>query len=391
MSKGIAYSKKNVYAAACIGMLLFGVSLISLGTILPGITTTFTLDEKATGSLVTLLPIGLLAGSLVFGPIADRYGYKYLLITCSLMILLGLEGIAYGENILFIRISIFIIGSGGGALNGATNALINDISGKERSANLSFLGVFFGIGALGMPVLIGILSVYFTQKSILSGIGWTVLIPVLFFLLIRFPVPKQIKQLPIKQGINLLTDSILILTGLILFLESGIEGIINNWTTTFLQKTDVLTNQEALFSLSAFVFSLTISRFILGFVLKRIPSSYVLLAGTGITATGIILLFLTTGYLFSFLALFLLGIGCAAIFPVVLSYTGELFSSISGTAFSIVMVIAAIGNILINYSMGLIAHRFGISQYPTLLFICLILMLILILIILRKIRKHITV
>lgn len=384
-----AYNRKFVYAAACMGMLLFGVSLISLGTILPGITATFTLDEKMTGSLVTLLPVGLLAGSLVFGPIVDRYGYKYLLIICSLMILLGLEGIANGENIIMIRISILLIGSGGGALNGATNALINDISGKERSANLSFLGVFFGIGALGMPVIIGFLSAYFTQKSILSGIGWSVLIPVLFFLLIRFPVPKQTQQLPIKQGLKLLTDSILILTGLILFLESGIEGIINNWTTTFLQKADFLTNREALFSLSAFVLSLTVSRFILGFVLKKISSSTVLLAGTGITALGIMLLILTSGYLISLIALFLLGIGCAAVFPVVLSYTGELFSAISGTAFSIVMVIAAVGNILINYSMGLIAYRFGISQYTTLLFVCLIIMLILILIVLRRIRKRI--
>ena len=242
-----------------------------------------------------------------------------------------------------------------------------------------------------MPVLIGILSVYFTQRSILSGIGWSVLIPVLFFSLIRFPVPKQIQQLPIKKGLKLLTDSILILTGLILFLESGIEGIINNWTTTFLQKADALTNREALFSLSAFVLSLTVSRFILGFVLKRASSSYILLAGTAITATGIFLLWLTTGYFFSFLALFLLGIGCAAVFPVVLSYTGELFAAISGTAFSIVMVIAAVGNILINYSMGLIAHRFGIGHYTTLLFVSLIIMVVLILVALRRIRKHITV
>lgn len=391
MNKDHAYNQRLVFTAACVGMLLFGVSLISLGTILPGITANFALDEKMMGSLVTLLPIGLLTGSLIFGLVVDRYGYKYLMIICSLMILLGLEGIAYGKSIFLIRISVFCIGSGGGALNGATNALVNDISSKNRSANLSFLGVFFGIGALGMPVLIGILSSFFSEEKILSVIGWSVFIPVLFFLFIRFPVPKQILQLPIKQGLKLLTDSILILTGLILFLESGIEGIINNWTTTFLQKADALSNREALFSLSAFVFSLTVSRFILGFVLKRISSSYILLAGAGITATGIILLFLTTGYLYSLVALFLLGIGCAAVFPVVLSYTGELFSSISGTAFSIVMVIAAVGNILINYSMGLVAHRFGISHYTTLLFISLIIMLILILVALRRIRQHITV
>jgi MFS family permease len=127
MNKDHAYNQRLIFTAACVGMLLFGVSLISLGTILPGITATFALDEKMTGSLVTLLPIGLLTGSLIFGPVVDRYGYKYLMIICSLMIFLGLEGIAYGKSIFLIRISVFFIGSGGGALNGATNALVNGI------------------------------------------------------------------------------------------------------------------------------------------------------------------------------------------------------------------------------------------------------------------------
>jgi fucose permease len=241
-----------------------------------------------------------------------------------------------------------------------------------------------------MPVLIGILSSFLSEEKILSGIGWSVFIPVLFFLFIRFPVPKQSLQLPIKQGLKLLTDSILILTGLILFLESGIEGIINNWTTTFLQKANALNNQEALFSLALFVLSLTLTRFILGFLLKRVSSFFILLAGTAVIASGILLLYLTPGYLFSLISLFFLGMGCAAVFPVMLSYVGELFSTISGTAFSIVMVIAMIGNILINYIMGLTAHGFGISHYTTVLFVSLIIMVILLLVAVRRIRQQLT-
>ncbi len=391
MKQDHTYNHKYVFTAACMGMLLFGVAMISLGTILPGIIDNFALDEKRTGSLVTLLPIGLLSGSLVFGPVVDRYGYKYLMIICSMMILLGLEGIAYSEDILYIRISVFLIGAGGGALNGATNALVNDISGKDRSANLTFLGVFFGMGALGMPAIIGILSSFFSEEKILSGIGLAILIPLLFFLLIRFPFPKQIQQLSINKGLKLLKEPILILAGLVLFFESGIEGIVNNWTTTFLQRANDLNNQEALFSLSLFVLSLTLTRFILGFLLKRISSSFILLAGTGVIASGILLLYLTTGYLFSFISLFLLGMGCAAVFPVMLSYVGELFSEISGTAFSIVMVIAMIGNILINYFMGLTAHGFGISHFTTVLLISLIIMVILLLVALRRIRQQINV
>ena len=383
------YNKKVVFAAACTGMLLFGVSMISLGTILPGIIEKFVLTEKATGSLVALLPIGLLAGSLVFGPVIDRYGYKYLMIICSLLILFGLEGMAFCEGLLSIQISVFLIGSGGGVLNGATNALVNDISDKDRGANLSFLGVFFGVGALGMPSLIGILSTYFSENSIVAGIGLAIIAPTLLFLFIRFPIPDQLQSFPLKLGLKLLKNPILIISGMILFFESGIEGIINNWTTTFLQKSNSLNNQEALFALSAFVFSLSISRLILGFLLKKISSSSILLAGITISASGLILLNFTTGYLVSVTGLFVLGIGCAALFPVLLSYVGELFAEMPGTAFSIVMVIAVTGNIIINYFMGLAAHKFGISHYTSVLFISLITMLVFLIIALRMIRHHI--
>ena len=38
---------------------------------------------------------------------------------------------------------MFLFGLGGGAINGATSALVSDISEKEKGANLSLLGVFF--------------------------------------------------------------------------------------------------------------------------------------------------------------------------------------------------------------------------------------------------------
>ncbi len=152
------YNKKLVFSAACLGMLLFGIVLISLGSILPSITIKFELDEISIGTLASILPFGILAGSLVFGPIVDRYGYKNLLIICSLMVLAGLEGIAYAESLFVLQISMLLIGFGGGVINGGTNALVSDISTKDKGASLSYLGVFFGIGALGMPAILGLLS-----------------------------------------------------------------------------------------------------------------------------------------------------------------------------------------------------------------------------------------
>ncbi|MBC8490940.1 MAG: MFS transporter, partial [Candidatus Marinimicrobia bacterium] len=130
------YNKQRVFWAACIGMLLFGIVMISLGTINTFLAAKLALDELTIASLAALLPFGILIGSLVFGPIVDRYGYKIVLISCALLILIAIEGIAFASNFFFIQLSFFLIGFGGGAINGSTNALVADISAENKGARL---------------------------------------------------------------------------------------------------------------------------------------------------------------------------------------------------------------------------------------------------------------
>ena len=141
---------RHIFVAACTGMFLFGVTMVSLGSILPELIGKYNLSKIAAGTLTSLLPGGILAGSVLFGPITDRYGYKYLMIVCTLFIIAALEGLAFTQSYILLRLYIILIGFAGGMLNGATNALVNDISSEGKSANISLLGVFYGIGALGM-------------------------------------------------------------------------------------------------------------------------------------------------------------------------------------------------------------------------------------------------
>ncbi|MCW3116311.1 MAG: putative transporter, partial [Chitinophagaceae bacterium] len=93
------YKRNQVFAAACIALLQFGITLITLGSILPAVTEKFKLDELSTGQLVSILPVGILVGSFVFGPIVDRYGYKILLIAGVLISVIGLEGLSFTESL----------------------------------------------------------------------------------------------------------------------------------------------------------------------------------------------------------------------------------------------------------------------------------------------------
>jgi MFS transporter, FHS family, glucose/mannose:H+ symporter len=70
-----------------------------------------------------------------------------------------------------------------------------------------------------------------------------------------------------------------------------------------------------------------------------------------------------------------------------LGFTGNRFAEMSGTAFSLVLAFALIGNMSINYSMGLIARNYGIVHLTTVAFGQLIILFSLALVILGILRS----
>lgn len=382
------YNSLLVFVAASLGMLLFGIVLISLGSVLPHLRDQFGLSDLSTGYLLSILPFGLLIGSLVFGPIVDRYGYKVLLLACGLLVFAGLEGIALTGNIMVLRISIFLIGFGGGAINGGANALVADTTEGDRGARLSLLGVFFGIGALGVPFLLGILTPGLSNEKFLFWIGIFVLLPTVFYLIIDFPPPKHPQGFPIKEASRLLKDPWIILTGLVLFIQSGMEGLANNWSTTFLQENREFPNQHALFSLSCLVAGMTAMRLILAWALHHVRSSLVLLGSIGLSIAGTFIILQAESTFATYAGMSILGAGLAACFPVIMGYVAGKYTHLSGTALSIVLALALVGNMICNYGMGIIANARGTGVLPIVIAGGLILQLFLLVLVLNKMMKN---
>jgi MFS transporter, FHS family, glucose/mannose:H+ symporter len=380
------YKRSQVFAAACIGLFLFGITFLTLGSILPLLTAKFETKGLNTGALVSILPIGVLVGSVIFGPIVDRYGYKRLLIISILVSAASLQALAFTQSLSLLYTGIFFIGLGGGILNGGTNALVADITTENKAASLSLLGVSFGIGALGMPLLLGVLSNRFLYTSTLSGVGFFMLLLALSFLFISFPVPKQEQGFPLKEGLKLLKQPVLLLNGLFLFFQSGVEALSNNWTTTYLQHKLKITNEDALYALSFSVLGLTVARLLLGSLLKTFSSFSVIIVSLVLIVTGNILLMNSNSYNMAFTAVITTGLGLAAGFPVILGYVGQLFASLSGTAFSIALVIALLGNTILNYLFGWIAREYSVTWLPAQIIVCALCMFILLLLINQKIK-----
>ncbi|MRR19458.1 MFS transporter [bacterium] len=363
-----AYNRRLVFWSACLGMLLFGIGLITLGAILPDLRIRHSLSAVEAGTLFSVLPIGIIAGSLLFGPVCDRYGYRVLLATSALLMFAGFEGLAFTHTSWILTMAVLLIGAGGGALNGATNAVVADISTTGKGADLSLLGVFFGVGALGMPLLLSVLKETFDFQVIIAATGFIALAATILFLIVRFPPAKQAEGLSMKQIGLMVKDLTLLLIAFFLFFQSAFEGLINNWTTTYLIERVGAPQSAALMGLSAYVAGMTVMRLLIGSIFRKMPERTLLYTSFAITLVALILLRLSGSMIPAAAGLFLLGTGVAAGFPTMLGFVGNRYPTLSGTAFSFVFVIALLGNMLVNYSMGLVAENYGIRHLTTFTF-----------------------
>lgn len=345
----------SVLAAGFIGMTFFGLAFVVMGAVLPSLITRFSLDNAVASTIAGLLPVGILVGSLMFGPIVDRYGYKLLIVCSSVVTAIGLEMLAFSSEVSLIRLSIFLIGLGGGSLNGLTNALISDASNDHsRASNLSILGIFYALGAITVPLIYAPLSKSVPYTTIVSFAGALVALSVLYFLFVKFPEEKQKQGVPFGKLLTLAKEPVMLLLSFVLFFQSGLEGILNSWISTYMNTVKGLNTEFALYALGFISVGILTSRILTSYLLKVFPKLTILTISMLITSLGMGLIVLADSKFSAIAGTFTMGLGYASTFPIVLGTIGDKFKEISGTAFSFALVIGLTGNTLLNLLVGIV-------------------------------------
>jgi len=214
-----------------------------------------------------------------------------------------------------------------------------------------------------------------------------IIIPFILFVFLRFPRPKLEQGFPIAEGLGLTKDGTLLLLGLILFMQSGMEMTVGGWAATYLNEELFVDAQRAVLFLSLFWFGMVFARLVLGKLLQYISAGLVLRISFSIAFIGSLLMITSTGVGVAVTGLILVGLGFAAVFPVIFAYVGNLFAKLSGTAFSVVLVMALTGGMLYPYITGLIANSYGLRVSLSLIPCSLICGFIVFWIVLKRIRK----
>ena len=356
-------NRKIAFISVFTGIFLFGVSMVIIGSTLSVLRERFGMSDIEAGGLFSILPFGLLVGSVTFGPVADKYGYRWVLTVAGLFLSFGFFGIAHAGSLFVLRSCIFLFGIGGGVINGASSALVSDLSVKEHKiTNLIWLGAFFGVGAFVTPIILSVIEKsYYTLVIDVAGV--LSLLIALLFAVIVYPVTVQKDKISFKLIPVFVKNRLFMALSFYLFFQSSFEAIVNNWTVTFFVDLRV-GDDNALLAFSSSLLGMILMRVLTGSILRNLSFNRLMTLALAFLGVGLIILFVPAPFYFKATGMFFIGAGLAPGFPVMLGSAGELFKEVSATAFSFAMLIALIGNTLINYITGVLTEKFGMGVFP---------------------------
>jgi MFS transporter, FHS family, glucose/mannose:H+ symporter len=382
--------KRNLqFIAAGLVMMLFGITMVVVGTINNYLTVEFGAGKVLIGYYAAILALGVLAGTLAFGPIADHYGYKPVMLAGVVLVAAGLAGVTASGSLQAVPWFFFLTGAGGGMLNGVTNVVVARIFPENNSAYLSLLGVFYGGGALGLPLITSLmLENGYSYRFILTSVASLLLVPFIMVLLLKFPKPQRSKAIPFKLYAGFFTKKAILLPGFFLFFQSGIEAIVPVWAPVYLSETHNAGYDKALYAITAAALGMLLARLVLSRILQKKPPHKVLMVSLLIMTAAIIMLQVAGSLTSGLIAMGIIGVGMAAAFPVMMGYTADFFPEDSGTAFSIVIAIALVGNMILNAITGYVLEIAGTRMFILMLAIFAAALIILLITIQNKLIKN---
>lgn len=367
-----SYSTPKVFAVSCAGMGFFGVAMLSLGPILGQLNALV----QGANSLPSTMSLGIILGTIIFGPVVERWGYKWLLIMSSVCLLAGIQGLATFAEIGSLHVSIFLVGLGGGVLNGETNALVSDIyDDGKRGGRLGLLGAFYCLGAL----LWTLLNYYFTDYHLpLNCVSVVMAMFIVWSVFLSFPKAHAQTRLSWASTIGLLKYPALILFALVFFFQSGLEGITGSFTVSYLTTAVDMGQSAATLSMTWFMIGMLLGRLVLGYAiktLKEVKTLYLYLFVALVSVVTLIAVPTTVGV---YAATTLLGFGAGATFPVIINFIAETFRSQAPTALSIAMFIGLCGQPTFNKAVGVAFDSAEYSMLPACMAIAVVAMIVLV-------------
>jgi fucose permease len=357
-----APAARPLLALAHAGMFTFGLVMALVGAIVPTLTGTLSLTLGNVGTMFLAMNFAMLVASLVVGLVMDRAGPKAPLVAGAWLVAVALVLVGRASSYAVLLPAVACLGFGGGALNTGTNTLVADLHDDpaRKAAALNLLGVFFGFGALILPLSIGALTSRIGVPSLLLAAAALAVVVGALAAVRAFPAPKQRHGWPLAQLPRFAGQPLVRVVAVLLFFQSGNEFLLGGYVASFLTREMQLSVAAASYALAGFWAAIMLSRAALSRLLLHVGTPVVVFWGALAAAAGAIGIALAPSAGVAVAAAIFTAVALAGVFPSTLGFTGARFEEHSGTVFGILFTIALCGGMTIPWVAGQLADAAGL-------------------------------
>jgi MFS family permease len=198
------YRKKTVVASVA-GLTLEGMDIMFISFAMSMIIAEFHIDMVAGGLISSITNLGMLAGGVIFGILADKFGRVRIFTYTIILFAIGTALTGLATNIEQVYLYRFIAGLGAGGEYGIGMALVAEAWPKNKQGRASS---YVSIGAQYGVILAALLSAMILPSWGWRGLFFVGLVPVIFAFIVRkkldespeWLASQKKKQVVQKQG-----------------------------------------------------------------------------------------------------------------------------------------------------------------------------------------------
>lgn len=344
--------------AVTILFFFFGGCFASWASRIPTIKSSLHVSDADWGFVLLCLSIGTLITLPFAGTLIQKLGSKKSTFIFIVLYLLFLIGIGFWDTLWQLKLNLVAFGAMGNLTNIAINTQAVNVS---RAYKGQITGSLHGAWSIGGFVAswIGALMISNSVPSLLhftiySSIGIIASLALFKFLIPTDPNPEK-KKKEIKTKFQF-PDKSLIILGVLAFFGMVSEGSMTDWSGEYMKSIVRPPKEYVGYGLTAYMLTMSVGRFISDFTVRKFGPKKTLKISGSFIFIGLFLTILYPNFLMTIVSFMIVGLGIAAIVPLLYTLAGKSKTMATGKALTIITSIGFIGFFLGPPCIGFIAE-----------------------------------
>jgi len=358
---------KNSVRAGIATVGIIGGFVSGYGVLVPFYIEKYLLDIEIGGRLFALTGFSGLVGVFITSYLIDKVKASIAGSLGTFLTGVGILILAFANNWNTILFGVFLIGSGFGAGQVGVSQLVVDIGGIEAARRTNKNNIAFALSSIVVPIIFGLLLVKsYTLLMIAFAIA-TFITSLVFYSNTKGKLVHKPEHEHKKANHNF--SIALLLLGISTYV--GLESAATGWIPTYLLDKGWSTSESSL-GLSVFFVVLLIVRLIILKFIHNINFGLLVVVSTLLLVPALFLLYATSFYI---LAIILLAIFCAPVFPMAFAWVVKI-SPGNARITGFIFFSSISGSMIFPYLIGNYMNSLGTSFAPLLMMVPSILALI---------------